>query len=532
MVHMLCPHKYRSDSMTIWNKLRPEEGRCVIEHIILSASARKRARAMGRGVWENIYKDEAYDITQVLQEADMCEEGDVKETQSDISYDILLASSRQMMFHYQTITPHWRTGSTFLHMGVNRYLAFLHLKRVSPSTIIVPTFDIDLVWHAHQMHPTHYYQTSNAMCGLFLPHDDTLVDRSEHGDLTLAWNETVALWEKTYGAPYHFAGGMWRGNVTAEERSLRPLLKTTVRKVESHVQGHVKACITSAAAAAEGESDIEWVHRNQVRMAKPYVHGDGLPTCLHRSMTLSVSSQDVLTARVAWHLLTHGCPNHASLSSFAEVFCDSCVHPIASVHDLPPNSMTPRRRGRSDRDFGYRARERVLVIRVGGEDICLLGGKWKGFSVGNAVQEGYLDMRIWPLNRQSLHGKGRWREVRNVEGGLPGVYSCVVPIGEDLREIKMDLEKGNLECDAAGLVTGYAIMIGAGMLYTILQPRFIPRGGFDSGGSMYLKGFGQDYEFLRGCGGEILAEGREGVGELLLRGGNTGVHANLEEIER
>ena len=34
-----------------------------------------------------------------------------------------------------------------------RYKMYLHLKKKNPKTFLVPCYDIDLVWHAHQVHP-------------------------------------------------------------------------------------------------------------------------------------------------------------------------------------------------------------------------------------------------------------------------------------------------------------------------------------------------------------------------------------------
>ena len=37
----------------------------------------------------------------------------------------------------------------------------------------VPTYDIDLVWHAHQLHPHLYQKETYQLCGCVLPHDDS-----------------------------------------------------------------------------------------------------------------------------------------------------------------------------------------------------------------------------------------------------------------------------------------------------------------------------------------------------------------------
>jgi hypothetical protein len=41
---------------------------------------------------------------------------------------------------------------SFLQVAKERYKCFLHmLSRLKGSSLCVPTFDIDLMWHAHQV---------------------------------------------------------------------------------------------------------------------------------------------------------------------------------------------------------------------------------------------------------------------------------------------------------------------------------------------------------------------------------------------
>ncbi|CAJ1345617.1 unnamed protein product, partial [Effrenium voratum] len=92
---------------------------------------------------------------------------------SKISYDLVLAASRQAAFHYQVaVLPHYR-DKYFLELAVERYLdRFLELKRRRPSEFWVPTYDIDCIWHAHQLHPILYAEETERLCGQLLPHDD------------------------------------------------------------------------------------------------------------------------------------------------------------------------------------------------------------------------------------------------------------------------------------------------------------------------------------------------------------------------
>ena len=64
-----------------------------------------------------------------------------------------------------------------LFIFVYRYKKFLQIKQSHPALFIVPYYDIDLVWHAHQMHPQEYYSDTVLVLGQLFPHDDTDTDR-------------------------------------------------------------------------------------------------------------------------------------------------------------------------------------------------------------------------------------------------------------------------------------------------------------------------------------------------------------------
>ncbi len=56
---------------------------------------------------------------------------------------------------------------------------YLHLKSKHPDTFLVPCYDFDLVWHAHQLDPVTYAADTKAVLGKLMPHDDSVNDRSE-----------------------------------------------------------------------------------------------------------------------------------------------------------------------------------------------------------------------------------------------------------------------------------------------------------------------------------------------------------------
>ncbi len=87
-------------------------------------------------------------------------------------------------------------------VAINRYKLFLYLKSVYPATPLVPTSEIDAVWHAHiQVNLHQYIHDTNYLFGYTLNHlsavNETEEMRQFYGE---ASNKTTALFENIFGA--------------------------------------------------------------------------------------------------------------------------------------------------------------------------------------------------------------------------------------------------------------------------------------------------------------------------------------------
>ncbi|KAJ7073231.1 hypothetical protein B0H15DRAFT_957375 [Mycena belliarum] len=85
---------------------------------------------------------------------------------------------------------------------IARYHAFLTLMLVSPGSFFVPTLDIDLAWHTHQLMASKYSRDTLKHVGRFIDHDDN-VDGSE---LSSSFETTCRAWEDRYGVQYTHCG--------------------------------------------------------------------------------------------------------------------------------------------------------------------------------------------------------------------------------------------------------------------------------------------------------------------------------------
>ncbi|CAF1325770.1 unnamed protein product [Adineta steineri] len=79
---------------------------------------------------------------------------------------------------------------------VQNYVSFVRLA--NNNGIIVPTFEIDLIWHTHMRFPSSYQETSKVLCGFLLNHDDPI----EENVLSDRYQKTADRWKSAYDVDY------------------------------------------------------------------------------------------------------------------------------------------------------------------------------------------------------------------------------------------------------------------------------------------------------------------------------------------
>lgn len=133
-------------------------------------------------------------------------------------FDLLIHWAKLYAFSLlfcQVSRPHVN-NDVFLKEAVDRYKGFLYLikrnKERSIRCFCVPTYDIDLIWHTHQLHPVSYCKDLDEVLGKILEHDDMDSDRSKGKKLDTGFSGTTKQWEGTFGTRYWKAGAMYRGS--------------------------------------------------------------------------------------------------------------------------------------------------------------------------------------------------------------------------------------------------------------------------------------------------------------------------------
>ncbi|KAK7492784.1 hypothetical protein BaRGS_00015922 [Batillaria attramentaria] len=168
-VHLLSPVTYQKDCLNIVDT--------VVGHHVFSSEERAGKVHRSRELWVSQYPHEPFDID--LNASVAVKESPHRETK--LTYDIMAATLRQKSFIYQV------------------------------NLFIVPCYDIDLIWHTHQLHPLTYTRDMEAVLGHTFNHDDSVNDRNDDSKLNVADAKTRMLWHSTFGTHFATCGAMYRG---------------------------------------------------------------------------------------------------------------------------------------------------------------------------------------------------------------------------------------------------------------------------------------------------------------------------------
>lgn len=214
--HRLAPFRYM-------NYVRGEFGKIVeanppfalqLENEISLESDSNGAAACTRELWQERYPTEPF-FYALTDDGWLGAAGD----QHDLAgFDLLSSSERQATFLWQVSGARFE-DTCFLQCGVANYLKFLRLRprAQSEGVVLVPTYQIDLMWHTHILSSiTLYNYDCEAIIGSRLHHDDSLGDRRIGGLLDRSFRATVRLWESAYKDNYIIPGGMYRGEPPGE----------------------------------------------------------------------------------------------------------------------------------------------------------------------------------------------------------------------------------------------------------------------------------------------------------------------------
>ncbi|KAM0327175.1 hypothetical protein ACHAQA_006307 [Verticillium albo-atrum] len=120
---------------------------------------------------------------------------------SPFSIDLTGCVIRQSSFTEKMVTLNWLhhpTAKQGMWKNVTKYERFFEIMSKNPDEVAVPTLDVDLAWHTHQLSPKEYYEYSILTTSMFVDHNDK-VDEEKLG---VAFEWTSKTYQKAYNEVY------------------------------------------------------------------------------------------------------------------------------------------------------------------------------------------------------------------------------------------------------------------------------------------------------------------------------------------
>ncbi len=130
----------------------------------------------------------------------------------------IIYTTKQDNYYYQRLCSQWdfyhklkkNKGLKITEADLEDYVKFLYLCKKYNTSLIVPSFKTDIIWHAHMLNNEMYATDTKNIFGYILNHNDTIPKQK----LDQGLKHTTDVWNKEYGAsPYMALGAAAAGVV-------------------------------------------------------------------------------------------------------------------------------------------------------------------------------------------------------------------------------------------------------------------------------------------------------------------------------
>lgn len=179
-----------------------------------------------------------------------------------IQEDLVACVIRQERFVRKMVELNW-LFSSFIELtideAIERYQNFFQLMKVAKHPV-VPTLDIDLIWHTHQLSQSHYFDYSRRTAGYVVDHNDKI----EENRLNYSFENTCTLYRKTFKQDYSICLCWY---CSANRKNLRQLFsrkenKNPLVSNENNLStGHISAHNAIKVDTAKGKSISYFVNK-------------------------------------------------------------------------------------------------------------------------------------------------------------------------------------------------------------------------------------------------------------------------------
>lgn len=120
---------------------------------------------------------------------------------SPFALDLCGAIMRQGIFidkMYELDWLHSPVARNTVGRLIEKYMRFLRIIELHRHELVVPTLDVDLAWHTHQLSPGSYYTDTVGQMGRFIDHNDKITEDT----LSDAFEWTAQKYQDMYNEAY------------------------------------------------------------------------------------------------------------------------------------------------------------------------------------------------------------------------------------------------------------------------------------------------------------------------------------------
>ncbi|KAL7972720.1 hypothetical protein HDV63DRAFT_369955 [Trichoderma sp. SZMC 28014] len=120
---------------------------------------------------------------------------------SPFALDLCGAVMRQGVFIDKMVKLDWLhspASRATMSRLITKYDRFIGIMKNHPDKMAVPTLDVDLAWHTHQLTPRDYYAFTTELTGKFIDHDDKIDENA----LSEAFEWTTKTYQSLYNEVY------------------------------------------------------------------------------------------------------------------------------------------------------------------------------------------------------------------------------------------------------------------------------------------------------------------------------------------
>lgn len=159
---------------------------------------------------------------------------------SMFSLDLVGAVIRQGTFVQKMVDLDWLNSpavSATAGRLITKYTRFLHLMSTFKGMLLVPTLDVDLAWHTHQLSSSGYRNHTISTCGKFIDHDDKI----PKDKLSDSFAHTIRLYEMTFNEAYSECLCWYCEAIRASHAPTKGIFKKTLLTSEAESQLYAHA---------------------------------------------------------------------------------------------------------------------------------------------------------------------------------------------------------------------------------------------------------------------------------------------------